>query len=62
MDDILRSFRLSAEDAKKYETVKTKFDEHFIKRQNVIYKRAKFNQRRQESGELVVYLLLHYAA
>ena len=52
-DDILRSFRLSAEDAKKYETVKGKFDEHFIKRRNVIYERAKFNQRRQEPGESV---------
>ena len=52
-DDILRSFRLSAEDAKKYEMVKGKFDEHFIKRQNVIYEHTKFNQRRQEPGESV---------
>lgn len=49
-DDILRSFRLSAEDA---ETVKAQFNEHFIKCRNVIYERAKFNQRWQEPGESV---------
>ena len=34
-------------------TVKSKFDSHFIKTRNVIYKRAKFNLRKQEEGELV---------
>ena len=52
-DDILRSFRLSEEDAKKYGVVKAKFDGHFVKRHNVIYKQAKFNQRCQEPGESV---------
>ena len=52
-DDILRSFRLSEDDAKKYDTVKAKFDGHFVKRRNVIYERAKFNQRKQEPGESV---------
>ena len=52
-DDILRSFRLSEEDAKSYDTVKSKFDGHFVKRRNVIYERAKFNQRKQEPGESV---------
>ena len=52
-DDILRSFRLSEEDAKKYDVVKTKFDGHFVKRRNVIYERAKFNQRCQEPSESV---------
>ena len=52
-DDILRSFKLSVEDAKKCDTVKAKFDRHFIKRRNVIYERARFNQRRQEPGESV---------
>ena len=52
-DDILRSFRLSEEDAKKYDVVKTKFDGHFVKRRNVIYERAKFNQRWQEPSESV---------
>ena len=52
-DDILRSFRLSEADSKKYDTVKSKFDSHFIKRRNVIYERAKFNLRKQEEEESV---------
>ena len=36
-----------------YHTVKTKFDEHFVVRRNVIFERVKFNQRRQEEGETV---------
>ena len=52
-DDILRSFNLSAEDAKKFDTVKGHFENHFIKRRNVIFERAKFNNRRQEAGEPV---------
>jgi predicted aspartyl protease len=52
-DDILRSFGLSADDAKKYDVVKGKFDSHFIKRRNVIYERARFYQRRKEAGETV---------
>ena len=47
-DDILRSFSLSEEDQKKYNTVKAKFDGHFVKRRNTIFERAKFNSRRQE--------------
>ena len=52
-DDILRSFQLSADDCKKYDIVKSKFDRYFVKDRNVIYERAKFNQRRQEEGEPV---------
>ena len=52
-DDILRSFGLSADDAKIYDVVKGEFDSHFIKRRNVIYEQARFNQRRQEAGESV---------
>ena len=36
-DDILRSSRLSAADSKKYDTVKAKFEAHFVKTRNVIY-------------------------
>ena len=50
-DDILRSFQLSADDCKKYDIVKSKFDRYFVKDRNVIYECAKFNQRRQEEGE-----------
>ena len=52
-DDILRSFKLSVEDSKKYDVVRAKFDGHFIKDRNVIYERARFNQRKQEEGEPV---------
>ena len=38
---------------KVYDKVKAKFDSHFVKRRNLIYERAKFNQRRQEEGESV---------
>ena len=52
-DDILQSFKLSEEDLKTYNTVKQKFDAHFVKRRNVIFERAKFNSRKQEAGESV---------
>ena len=52
-DDIFRSFHLSEDGLKKYDTVKAKFDSHFMKRRNVIFERAKFNNRRQEPGETV---------
>ena len=52
-DDILTSFKLSTTQLKQYHTVKTKFDEHFVIRRNVIFERAKFNRRRQEDGETV---------
>ena len=52
-DNILLSFQLSKEDKKKYEIVLSKFQGHFIKQRNVIYKRIKFNQRIQQEGKLV---------
>lgn len=51
-NDILRSFNLLAEN-KKYSAVKERFDEHFTKRRNVIFERAKFNMRWQMEGETV---------
>ena len=50
-DDNLCSFALSEEDQKKNETVRSRFDSHFIKRQNIIFEGAKFNSRKQEAGE-----------
>ena len=50
-DDILRSFALPEADQKKYETVRNRFEQHFVKRRNIIFERAKFNQRKQEDGE-----------
>ena len=49
-DDILRSFGLSAEQ-QTYDAVTNKFEGHFVKRRNVIFERARFNQRRQEDRE-----------
>ena len=36
-DDILRSFKLSSDELEKYDTVKAKFDQHFVKKRNVIF-------------------------
>ena len=52
-DDILSSLGLSEDDKKSYDTVKTKLNGHFVKRKNLIYERARFNQRMQEEGESV---------
>ena len=51
--DLLRSFAHSEEDAKKYGVVKERFERHFIKRQNVVFERACFNNRRQQEGESI---------
>ena len=56
-DDILSTFCLSQEEATKYNVVKSqiksKFDNYFVKRRNTVFERAKFNSRKQESGESV---------
>ena len=52
-DDILQSFVMSADDKKKYNAVKSKFEEHFIIKRNVIFERARFNMRVQTEGESV---------
>ena len=52
-DNILRSFQLSTADQKKYSEVKGRFDQHFVKKRNVIFERARFNRRKQEEGETV---------
>ena len=52
-DDILSSFGLEEDQKTKYNSVKEAFQNHFIKKRNPIYERAKFNQRKQEEGESV---------
>ena len=52
-DDILRPLKLSLADQKDYDTVKAKFDRHFVKKHNVIYEPARFKMRKQEEGETV---------
>ena len=46
-------FALSAEDVKKYQTVRDKFNAYFVVRRNVIYERARFNRRCQADGESI---------
>ena len=52
-DDILSSFGLTDKEMKSYDIVVDKFERYFIKKRNVIFERAKFNQRKQEDGESV---------
>ena len=52
-DDILNFFKLSTTQLKQYHTVKTKFDEHFVVRRNVIFEHAKFNRCQQKDGETI---------
>ena len=51
-EDLFQSFNLT-EEAKKYSTVKAKFENHFVKCRNTIYERVKFNCQKQEDGETV---------
>ena len=50
-DDIMISFGLTANDAKQYELVKNRFENHFIVKRNIIFARAKFNLRSQQQGD-----------
>ena len=48
-DDILMLFKLSSEEMKNYDTIEKKFDSHFVPQHNVIFERAKLNQRKQQT-------------
>ena len=48
VDDILCMLGLSDEEKKVYKTAKSKFEQHFVKRRNIIFKCAKFNCRQQK--------------
>ena len=52
-DEIITSFGLSEQEMKSYETVRDKFENHFIAKRNVIFERAKFNVRIQDENEPV---------
>ena len=52
-DDIITSFGLSEQEMKSYETVRNRFENHFIAKRNVIFKRAKFNVRIQDENEAI---------
>ena len=51
--DDINSFKLTEEQQKNYDTVVAKFEGHFVKKRNIIFERAKFNQRKQEESESV---------
>ena len=48
---MLTSTNATTDDRKDYELVLGKFDDFFKVRKNVIYERAQFNRRNQQSGE-----------
>ena len=52
-DDIAVSSGLTTEESKDYNTVKEKFESHFVVKRNVIFERAKFNLRSQKENESV---------
>ena len=52
-EDIFSTLPLTEEERMEYNTVKTKFENHFIIKRNVIFERAKFNQRVQRENEPV---------
>ncbi len=50
-EDVLASTGITADDRKKYDAVQTQLDGFFNVRKNVIFERARFNQRNQMVGE-----------
>ena len=52
-DDIMAGFGLTEEEREVHQSIKNKFDEHFVIRRNTIFERAKFNCRCLEEGEMV---------
>ena len=60
-DDVFLTFELSAEQAKDYNTVRKKFEDHFVVKKNTIFERAKFKLRAQREGEAVESVLVNIA-
>nr|XP_055068361.1 uncharacterized protein LOC129450004 [Misgurnus anguillicaudatus] len=52
-EDVLKGLTLTEDQRKKYTDVEAGFDAFFVPKKNVIYERAKFNQRVQLLGETV---------
>ena len=52
-DDIFSALPMTADERKKYETLKSKLEGHFIIKRNVIFERAKFNLTFQKENESV---------
>ncbi|XP_037505600.1 uncharacterized protein LOC119381890 [Rhipicephalus sanguineus] len=49
--NIFQTFGLTEEESRCYETVKKKFDAHFVATKNIVYESANFHRRKQEPGE-----------
>ncbi|XP_064622558.1 uncharacterized protein LOC135484804 [Lineus longissimus] len=52
-DDILNSITLTDDDRRSYDVIVEKLESYFLPKRNVIFERAKFNQRRQSETESV---------
>ena len=52
-DDIFSTLAMTADERKKYKTVKSKLEGHLIIKRNVIFERANFNLRFQKENESV---------
>ena len=50
-ESVLSSTGVTADERKQYAAVMGKFDEFFMVRRNIIFERARFNQRNQQDGE-----------
>ncbi|XP_075726431.1 uncharacterized protein LOC142768344 [Rhipicephalus microplus] len=51
--EIFSTFTLSEQQQKQYETVRKKFDDHFVAARNLVYESACFHRRIQQPGESV---------
>ena len=52
-DDVLSASPMTADERKKYDTVKSKLEGYFIMKRNVIFQHAKFNLRFQMENESI---------
>ena len=52
-DDIMEGFDLTDEEREVYQSIKNRFDEHFVIRRKAIFEKANINRRCQEEGEMV---------
>ena len=54
-DDMLRGQNLDKNEQLEYSVVKESFGKFFVPKKNVIYERARFNQRLQQVNETVYF-------
>ena len=59
-NEILSSMDLSEDDKKRYEPVKIKFDKHFARERNLIYKQANLLATANKMARLLTSLLQPY--